>query len=586
MTEYEKNFPFRGKINEYRGNDIGKSFYIVGKFTEEGALASHNTGIFENSGFTTKQDLMDQNFVLCSNQYRNGNGYNQRLYFSSDPHDYQIDRSNNSLNQGAANLIYTQDEGIINLRYMTYFDNRNKFRQGDWKDIPINLDQIPMSDQVKSQNFIFNNNTYNLDNTSLYYSVPYEITQIPKNNTSSEDINFTFRGISTSTIGSCTYFPETSFSKTHFHLSNVEKINVWSGTSVYIKTHPDHPDRYTLTVPISGLDPSTTPGLCILTDYHFNKNNVLKLHSFNNYEYVHCNFLGTSGTDAIFNIYQRSLYDGESIPSTGLSGVSSITSELRNTRDNFGEISSENLRYYLIPYEAYGYFTGGVNLQMFAETGDSTPGNLKYFSTGVSSDNNVIYDPITSNGSKNYTHLTTLRNLDLNAYQKFYNYFVFLTSDYLKPTIWNTVSSNRLGVNTGNDITKFTWSTTNEAYQAFAYNYCTKTPYETCGNCYGLNQFHQDSCYVSNETRGILTGATKSLQGTPPLSSSEDLHDMSTSNNRILYFWWFFAMILILICYMLYTVYKIFTIEDYRERQTSESKTNQTSSGNIRETSL
>ena len=576
MTEYEKNFPFRGKINEHRGNDIGKSFYVVGKFTEEGASESFSTGIFENSGFTTKQELMDQNFVLCSNQYHDGNGYNQRLYFSADPHDYQIDKSNNSLNQGAANLIYTQDEGIFNLQYMTYFDNKNKFRPGDWKQIPVNLDQIPLSDQVKSQNFIFNNNTYNLDNNSLYYSVPYEIKQIPKNNTSSEDINFTFRGISSSTIGSSTYFPETSFSETYFHRSNVEKITVWSGTSTLIESHPDHPDKYTLTVPISELDPGTTPGLCILTDYHFNKNNVLKLISISNEEYVYCNFLGTSGTEAIFNIHQRALYDGASIPSTGLSGVSTITSELRNTKNNFGEISSEHLRYYLIPYEAYGYFTSGLNLQNIFETQGSVNGTLKYFNAGVSTDNNVIYDPITSNGSKNYSHLTQVHNLDLNAYQKFYNYFVFLTSNKLK-SIWKPVSTNRLGENNGEELTKFTWATTNEAYEAFTYNYCTKNPYETCGNCYGLNEFHQDSCYVSNETRGILTGATNSLQGTPPLNSNEDLHNMSMSNNRILYFWWFFAMILILICYMLYIVYKIFTIKNIEERQTSSENFRQTS---------
>ena len=100
------------------------------------------------------------------------------------------------------------------------------------------------------------------------------------------------------------------------------------------------------------------------------------------------------------------------------------------------------------------------------------------------------------------------------------------------------------------------------------YDYCTRNPYQTCGNCYGLNEFHQDLCHVTSETRSILTGVTKSLQGTPPLNSSQENHGKSSGSGvpRILYFWWFFAMILILICYMFYIVYKIFTIKNQDEK--------------------
>ncbi len=575
MTEHDKFFPFRGKINEHGNGNIGKSFYMVGKFTDEGAEGAIASETFtNNTTITTKEDLKEQTFILCSNQYLNGNGYNQRLYFSADPHDYQIDKSNNSLNQGAANLTYTQDEGIINLKYTTYFDSRNKFRQGDWKEVPEILNQIPLSDQVKSQNFIFNNDTYNLDNTSLYYSVPYEIKKIPGNNTSTENVNFTFRGIShPSTLGTSTYFPRESFREDRFHCSNVEKIKVWeSGTSVFIVPNPNYSDRYTISVPISELDPDTTTGLCILTDYHFTKNNVLKLENNNDSEYVYCNFLGTSGTSAVFNIDQRALYDGLSIPSTGASGITSIHSELRNTRVNFSEINGDFLRYYLIPYEAYGYFTKGYTLEHIAETKSVAHDNLHYFNVNntVGAHNNVIYDPIIAGSSKN-SDLTDIPNLDLEAYQKFYNYFVFHTCLFLNSKwLHRSNSKNSLGINdsTLKEITNFTWATTNEAYQGFMYDYCTRNPYQTCGNCYGLNEFHQDLCHVTSETRSILTGVTKSLQGTPPLNSSQENHGKSSGSGvpRILYFWWFFAMILILICYMFYIVYKIFTIKNQDEK--------------------
>lgn len=568
MTEYEKNFPFRGKINEYRGNDIGKSFYMVGKFTEEGASESYSTGIFKNSGFTTKQELMDQNFILCSNQYHNENGYQQRLYFSSDPHDYQIDKSNNSLNQGAANLTYTQNEGNFNLKYMTYFSNGNSYKSGSWRDVPENLNQIPISNQIKPEDFNFNNTIYNLDNSSLYYSVPYEIKKIPKNNSSVESLNFTFRGISHSTtLGSSTYFPETSFSGTCFHYSNVEKIEIYEGTSIAIEENPNFTDNYTITIPISNLE--TNQGVCVLTDYHFKKNNVLKIENTTDSsdvsEYVFYESMEISGSNVVFNITQRALYNGSSIPPTGDSGVSRITSELRNTKSNFGPINSSYLNYYLIPYEAYGYFTRGLNLSHFAETKKTGEENLKYFDISSTYTNNIIYDSIVS-GNSETSDLTDLHNINLDAYQKFYNYFVFLTSGKLNSIWQNKTASSVLGINSSTQLTNFTWAVSNEAYQAFMYNYCTKNPYETCGSCFGLNEYNQEICHVTNESRGIITGQTKSLQGKPPLNHTEDNH-AKDSVPRVLYFWWFFAMILILICYMFYIVYKIFNIKDYGERK-------------------
>ena len=65
MTELEKDFPFRGRIQKKSNDYPGKRFHIVGRFTETGASNNHDSGPFKNSSLS-KEEIKNTTYVMCS----------------------------------------------------------------------------------------------------------------------------------------------------------------------------------------------------------------------------------------------------------------------------------------------------------------------------------------------------------------------------------------------------------------------------------------------------------------------------------------------------------------------------------------
>lgn len=534
MTELEKDFPFRGRIQKKSNDYPGKRFHIVGRFTEIGASRSHNSGPFKNSDLT-KEEIRNTTYVMCSNQFKNGDNFYQRLYFSSDPHDYQIDKSSNSFNLGAVPFIYEKQAKNINLYY------KNTLKKNSWNSVTSDTIELNLTDENNKVFYNFEDNTYNLGE-SLYYSVPYQVTEKKNNGAETSFSEFLFRGTSLGSIGTSTYFPANSFEGTCFRLSNTENVEIYDNSSVGISGEPG---KYYITIPKSDLQPESSGGVCILTDYRFVNNVVLKISEGTSQEYVLSDFIGQTDTSVIFNIKNRSLYAGEGV-SSGINTVTKISAELRNSSIDFKKVSSENFNFYLIPEGDQNYFSGMKKLENFALQKGTGSGSLKYFSVVDGANHNIIYSPTNSNlNDLNEGYLPTL---NMNSYFSLVNFYVFFISGKLNTNWYSDTPSTKIAKN-GNPLQAFTWSDSLHSLKGFMYDYCTEKPLTSCGKCYGLNSDGEDSCWVTNKTLGVLNG-TLSTDDSSPLNGT----NRKSGVNRELYFWWFFGIVLLLIGWWSYLI--------------------------------
>ena len=92
-------------------------------------------------------------FFLCQNQYKNSSGeMSQRLYWSSDPEDFQKSENLNHQNQGVVRVNIFSSKNTNYLRYRTTFTNFSTHtpEPGVYKNFSRNLNRLSDNDQLFS----------------------------------------------------------------------------------------------------------------------------------------------------------------------------------------------------------------------------------------------------------------------------------------------------------------------------------------------------------------------------------------------------------------------------------------------------
>ena len=177
---FKEKFNFRGQIKG------GQDFYMLAVLKEEylqgeGNFISENAPNFEHLGTES-----DKYFFLCLNHYFDTTVSDtgpypsyDRLYWSSDPDDFQYNNSQGYMNEGVARI----NVGSANrtLRYRSSYDGystSNKHNTTYYNTGP-DLDRLTRQNQGMPVTFSRKEpeggEVYALKDNSLFYSVPYSV---------------------------------------------------------------------------------------------------------------------------------------------------------------------------------------------------------------------------------------------------------------------------------------------------------------------------------------------------------------------------------------------------------------------------
>ena len=571
-----EKFNFRGPILEK--ND----FYMLAVLKKD---EIHNFVINNSENFSELgQGNKDKYFFLCQNQYRNRDGdIFQRLYWSSDPDDFQKSKNENHLNQGVVRVNCNTVDSQSTLRYRTTFSNSSERipEPGQYRNFGINLGNL--TGEESSFNYTFyRNKGYNLNNNNKYYSVPYTIKT---------DFSFVAGGVPTHTGNEIDWV----FRKIIKKPSSSSEPNV----TVPKPTTANGSSFVYNFVDVGSMD--TAPGT---SDSYFNYGSVKYVHLegmstvsdffegsdklvIGPYDSEISNFpqhfsdvrieneSGTSRSviyyDSIIrNNDQAEFILNDATYSRGLlaedfeisSGTSvKLTMNLRNDPDCFCKLSTTSdfnsyFDIYLLPVEEDAIFPGGhliTNHPFFPicdkeasskqggkvftplyDTSGLTSPNLSFYNdrsrlpfsnsndmTAISSNNYISDDCSTSSDVK-------INTGKLNSYRKIYTLFFFNELGVLNPSIWSTTGLQAfptIAKHASFPITFYTWKNWESARQGYMYDYCDT--YNYCGFCYGQNINGGNNCYADHHTRkhAALTSSENIL---PPLATQSRYSDGNT----------------------------------------------------------
>lgn len=513
----------RGKVN------LSENVYLVGKVKP--GKTSSDLPAFLN-GVT---DVADKYFFLCQNRYPS-HDY-ERLYWSCDPDDILRNYKETSMNEGAVQvqLVPVGGTGGYKMNYVNHFsDGAENINFGTPHPVGDDLDKIKRGFNEAPSDpsfFSISQSEYNLDPSSIYYSVPYDFRSskdLTNNLTTSAYTDWPFRTCTTSVNRS----PSAS---DPIGVSSRADINFFQQSSTLFQQ-----SNVSFTS-ISGIGVSVNgPSIRITkTDYDLNKNRfdlfptnsgIIKLEDLSdstNFTYMIYDNITPPGPDGISieGEYTTQLGRGGTSPSSDIANAK-ITIELRNRVNTnysvFQKISSLDksisnwMEVFPLPVTKNANFADGGNLGDIHRISfeSVTP---RYNSDASSSNLLDIFNPGNGHSLKETSTNQFLKEI---FYRDFIYFYMFNKLSALNPTFWTSEPSSlnqRIARGRkGNLITIFTWALPSEANVGFMYSYCNGDPgtgvVSNCGNCYGLTVLNTDNCFVTSETRNrVINGINNPL---------------------------------------------------------------------------
>ena len=568
-----EKFNFRGSPTQ------NQDFYMVAvlKSDQIGNFISANTPFFDDLG----DGGVDKYFFLCQNQYTTstGNDY-QRLYWSSDPDDFQKSTNLNHQNQGVVKMNSSVSNNNRFLQYRTTI-SRTPDRipePGIYKNFPVNLSRISGTEKGLPISFNVSGSNYNLDSSKLYYSIPYNISNsfaytVPGFTAGAgNQISWVFRkirGKGAPASNSSVTIPKPTVAGQQndmvYNFVNLADLDTITGTSTsnfnYGSVKYDHVDVFT-----------------VQEDFGFT-DNVLRISPYNNIfnnfptHYSDIRIENNAGTSYNVIYYDKivknrdtaEIYLNSGTYSRGLiaNNPSSdaykdfeiregnplkITFNSRNDPECFCTIGSASdfssyFDIYLIPVEENAKFPGGYVISNQNRFPICDSENLinggEVFTPLIGNENLRFYNsksrkPAQSDSemvgvnANNYingdcsTALTPVINMTkLFNYKRIYNLLFLNQIGSLNPLIWSQTgipAFPTIAKHKNFPITFYTWDSWEAARNAYMYDYCTSNSF--CGFCFGRNKSGENICFADSLTRKHAS-LTSSGNVMPPLANNE-----------------------------------------------------------------
>ena len=179
----------REKFN-FRGSPSGTDdFYMLAVLKKEYISGNDGDSIKGNNGnnFRFLGDKADKYFFLCHNQYPDTTQsspypFYDRLYWSTDPDDFQYNDAQGYKNQGVARINAAYINGQLRLRYRSSFNGyaTSKEDQTVYRNVGPDFNRLDINEKEGIVvSFNTKNDTtlqdYALKANSLFYSIPYSM---------------------------------------------------------------------------------------------------------------------------------------------------------------------------------------------------------------------------------------------------------------------------------------------------------------------------------------------------------------------------------------------------------------------------
>ena len=562
----DEKFNFRGVVTDTQ------EFYMLAVLNnKDHGEDFKNLGDFGNLKLDANSP--DKYFFLCQNEYVDDktNKNFQRLYWSSDPDDFQENMSSGFKNQGVVRVKTFTNGGSIFLKYRTTLDGQKiNSKVGKLRNFSNNMNSLSEDDQAFPVKFTPKYNR-NLNISSIYYSLPYELSdsnflRFQTASTEYNDINWVFRKItSTGSLigGITTQKPNNAANKDGiFTFVDITSMDQESGSKSsnfnYGSVFYDNSNAVTA----AAFDASSTSiklhtvSPTVLSEFP-STNGIFKINE------------GTAVTDdATVVKYFKLIKNGDQVEfilkdtgyTTGLTGnfatipddvTVTIVLNKRNHQDCFTTLpkTAEFSKYfdiYLIPAEEYAYFPGGYqikNTNKFPTSCHSSiyqgnsaltpiPGTnvLKFYSNVSREPYNNTEDTAMQNNPNYFitctdTEVNSINQDKFTKYKKIYNLLLFSTIGSLQTNVWTSTGmksypsiAEHEGLDTtgANALTFYAWNNHNDAYSAYMYDYCDLD--SVCGRCFGKNNKGESECNADFLTRkNAATTSSKNVKD--PLTS-------------------------------------------------------------------
>ena len=562
--DLSKTLNFRGSPNDL------EDFYMVARIKQSSIsdFKSKTTPDFNKLG-----ENSDKFFFLCLNQYVENKDPLMRLYWSSDPDDFQYNMGGTYLNQGAVRVNASKDFGSYNLKFRTVTNGHTMIgQQGHYKNFTQNLNRITGNESSYNVTIVPKEN-YNLNSNFLYYSIPYQITasdtyQISTmNQSTSNNIEWFFRKVSetaqsSGTRGNTLSKPESSgapyYTDRIYNFVDAKFLNTQAGTDSSYFNYGNADYVYVTGVSTAAAFKTDSSFLSIkpkvsdFSDFPRKNGNFILFQGGTSTAIHYKHYVpSTAGVSFILDdhTHSRGLL-GSDIESTIPvdTGVSLLLNK-RNTSKSFTKLPAavrfeDVFDIFLIPTENTAIFPGGWtinNPNVFPPCDSANNSNILTPRRGDSElefYSNISRKPhssaFTAAQANNYVNCTSdpgaTMNIDkLYKYKKISTLFMFQFLGSLPFPTWTTRTMDKYPLiatfyedpkymgEGSYPITFFSWDDREQARNAFAYDYCE--PGEYCGFCYGNSRNGVASCYADRSTRknAVLTTSAKSL---PPLTGT------------------------------------------------------------------
>lgn len=576
-----------GEKFNFRGSPKSNQDFYMLAILSQSKITEFKTQ--NNGNFSSLGESSDKYFFLCQNEYTEGGEKFHRLYWSSDPDDFQPNYGQGFNNQGVVRVNYNSNSNTKPLRYRTVFNKQSRIRHpepGVYNNFSPNLNTLTGDENsfgaLFTSNFTKNLNT----DTKVYYSLPYNISnyQFGNINIQGEDsdnslnrpINWIFRKIKNQTVASDTVTvpkpTSLSYSSNIFNFVDMKNLNTTSGTGDSFFNYGSV--KYTnVNNLVSGTSFYTTDTVLTLDSYPT---------EFSDFPKAEGNIMITNNTTSDRNVIfydrlekdgnQSKFYINSSSYNRGLigqdfnveSGTSiNITFNERNDKECFtilgsGIDFSDFFDIYLIPTENNAFFPGGYTINdtnqfpiCYSSGGVLSAPILTPISNSTSGENLNFFNHISR--SPNTDAASTLANpndfIDCNSaanpqsinlnklvnYKKIYNLLVFFLINSLNSSYWTSSSFSGFPqiARDSYPITFFTWDVYEDARNSYMYNYCNLT--SRCGFCYGRNDKGHDTCLSDALTKKHASLTSSSNVMVPLTGESRSTGSNNTGGNPTSY---------------------------------------------------
>ena len=452
----------------------GNSFHIVARVKNDVTGPRLSSKISGLSAWNTGSDTPGgKYFFLCQNQYRLGGNSQQRLYFSSDPEDFQPDYNHNSLNTGCVFFKATKGLDLYTLRYSTTLDKNNNKVPSYFKTISKNLNQQSMVNLSSYQIAIqFRNNNFNLTD-NLFLSVPYNLNFLSNQNlqtTNSVFTNWVFRNVTGDNSNNINFYQDNSLISLGSSLvrGDVENLSLpLSSTNYSVSGN-------ILTIKYSALADANKK---ILKKFSQNEGII----QINNEIIIYKTIIILGNEDRQLLISKRGAA-GTTVSDIPEDGIT-IKTDIRNTDTNFTVLNNVDLSsildFYIIPSTSIANFYKSRTLKNMVST-LVKPDTIKIY-------NRETGDNATEPKSRLFFNFLSYRLLN------------DLTTHWTSNGLTGFPQLAFFDHHNNEKSTLFTWENGQDAAAGFMFDYCNQN--QNCGSCFGVTKFNSSLCYADSLTR-------------------------------------------------------------------------------------